>query len=118
MRICPRCTKVLVEKTIVAVTLEGCPGCGGAWFDQGELDAIAKREPSALITVDQAFTNTLTRPPYDRSLRCPVCLDTLQTFEFEHFPGTKLDGCKQCRGIWVDDGELTQIAERIQKVKR
>lgn len=117
MRICPRCTKVLEERVVLEVTLEGCPGCGGAWFDRGELNAIAKRDPSALTAIDQAFRNTLTQPPYERALRCPVCLDTLERFEFEHFPGVAVDGCKRCRGVWVDDGELTQIAERIQKMK-
>lgn len=117
MRICPRCTKVLEEKVVLGVTLEGCPGCGGAWFDGGELNAIAKHDPAALITIDQAFENTLSQPPYERALRCPVCLDTLEPFEFEHFPGISVDACKECRGIWVDDGQLTQIAERIQKMK-
>jgi Zn-finger nucleic acid-binding protein len=118
MRICPRCTKVLEEKTVVGVTLEGCPGCGGSWFDRGELDAIAKSDPSALSTIDRAFSSTLTQPPYERTLRCPVCLDSLEPFEFEHFPGITMDGCQRCRGIWVDDGELTKIAERILKMKR
>jgi Zn-finger nucleic acid-binding protein len=117
MHICPRCTKVLEEKTIGGVTSEGCPGCGGAWFDDGELNEVAKRDPSALIAIDETFKNTLTRPPYERTLRCPVCLDGLTTFEFEHFPGIAVDGCRKCRGIWVDDGELTQIAERIRKAR-
>ena len=118
MRICPRCTKVLVEKTVAEITVEGCPECGGAWFDKGELDDVAKRDPSALGVIDDAFAPSgRERTGAMRDLRCPVCLARLDTFEFKHFPGITLDGCGKCRGIWAEDGELRQIAERIKKLQ-
>ena len=46
-------------------------------------------------------------------MRCPVCLDRLEKFAFKHFPGSELDGCRKCRGVWADHGDLTRIAERI-----
>ncbi|MGQ9732299.1 MAG: TFIIB-type zinc ribbon-containing protein [Candidatus Zipacnadales bacterium] len=118
MRICPHCTKVLQAIVIDGVTVEGCEGCGGAWFDKGELDDLAKRDYEALRRLDQAFQpKRADRPTPYHSLRCPVCLDRLEAFEFRHFPGIQMDGCKRCRGIWADNGELTKIAERIAKLK-
>jgi Zn-finger nucleic acid-binding protein len=114
MRICPRCTKVLEPMTVEGVTVEGCHGCGGAWFDRGELDGIAKTDPAALARIDTAFSPKSAQPPSPySSMRCPVCLDRLETFEFRHFPGIPIDGCRKCRGVWVDHGELTQVSQRI-----
>ncbi|MBM3472624.1 MAG: hypothetical protein FJX75_05055 [Armatimonadetes bacterium] len=114
MRICPRCTKVLEQVVVDGVTVEGCHGCGGAWFDRGELDEVAHRDPAALERIDAAFTPKAGQPPAPySSMRCPVCLDRLARFEFKHFPGIELDGCRKCRGVWADDGELARIAKRI-----
>ncbi|MBM3498939.1 MAG: hypothetical protein FJX74_09740 [Armatimonadetes bacterium] len=114
MRICPRCTKVLEPMVVESVTVEGCRGCGGAWFDRGELDDVAKHDPAALERIDRAFSPARGQPaaPYS-SMRCPVCLDRLEGFEFKHFPGVQMDGCRKCRGVWADHGELTEISGRI-----
>jgi len=118
MRICPRCTKVLEETTVGGVTIEGCHGCGGSWFDRGELDEIAKHDHAALERIDQAFRpKSAQLPPPYQSMRCPVCLDKLQRFEFKHFPGIEMNGCHKCRGVWADNGELTQVAARIAHAK-
>jgi Zn-finger nucleic acid-binding protein len=118
MRICPRCTKVLEQQVVEGVTIEGCHGCGGAWFDHGELDEIAKHDHAALARIDQAFVPARAeRPAAYSSMRCPVCLDRLDKFEFKHFPGIELEGCRKCRGVWADHGHLAEIAERIAKIK-
>jgi len=114
MRICPRCTKVLEPLVVEGVTVEGCHGCGGAWFDRGELDEVAKHDHTALARIDRAFLPQRGQPPAPySSMRCPVCLDRLESFEFKSFPGVKMDGCHKCRGVWADHGDLTQIAKRI-----
>jgi uncharacterized protein len=46
---CPRCSKSLERTESLAVNglfYDGCPGCGGAWLDGGELDEIAS-DPEA-----------------------------------------------------------------------
>lgn len=114
MRICPRCTKVPEEQSAEGVTVEGCPGYGGAWFDRGELDTVARRDPNALVRIDQTFRPARGElpPPYS-SMRCPVCVGPLDYFEFRHFPEIGLNGCKKCRGVRADNGDLEQIAARI-----
>jgi Zn-finger nucleic acid-binding protein len=118
MRICPRCTKALEPLVAEGVTVEGCRSCGGAWFDKGELDEVAHKDPEALQRLDEAFRPARDElpPPYS-SMRCPECLDRLQAFQFRHFPGIEMDGCKRCRGVWADDGDLALIAQRIAKHK-
>lgn len=42
-RQCPRCADNMVERLFGGVTLDRCPGCGGLWFDGGELQAVVAR---------------------------------------------------------------------------
>lgn len=43
-------------------------------------------------------------------MQCPVCEDTkLQMAERQ---GVEIDYCPDCRGIWLDRGELDKIIER------
>lgn len=39
---------------------------------------------------------------------CPVCGDPMIAFELE---GVEIDRCLDCRGTWLDRGELEQITE-------
>jgi hypothetical protein len=41
-------------------------------------------------------------------MRCPKCGMELQEIEFRE---VKIDKCASCGGVWLDDGELEQIAE-------
>ncbi len=42
-------------------------------------------------------------------MKCPVCDVTLVISSRE---GIEIDHCRQCRGVWLDRGELDKIIER------
>lgn len=42
-------------------------------------------------------------------MNCPVCTVPLQMTERQ---GVEIDYCSQCRGVWLDRGELDKIIER------
>jgi Zn-finger nucleic acid-binding protein len=42
-------------------------------------------------------------------MQCPVCEVTLSVSARE---GVEIDFCPQCRGVWLDRGELDKIIER------
>ncbi len=42
-------------------------------------------------------------------MKCPVCELTLVISSRE---GIEIDHCPQCRGVWLDRGELDKIIER------
>ncbi len=44
-------------------------------------------------------------------MNCPVCQIKLDMSERQ---GIEIDYCPQCRGIWLDRGELDKIIERSQ----
>jgi Zn-finger nucleic acid-binding protein len=39
----------------------------------------------------------------------------LVPFAFPHTPEVRLDACRECKGVWLDDGELDALAARIQR---
>ncbi|HEX9879133.1 MAG TPA: zf-TFIIB domain-containing protein [Candidatus Binatia bacterium] len=40
---CPKCQGELHGYLFMGIQLDRCQGCGGVWFDPGELDAILKK---------------------------------------------------------------------------
>lgn len=43
-------------------------------------------------------------------MKCPVCKDV--TLLMAEKNGVEIDYCPECRGIWLDCGELDKIIER------
>ncbi|KAA8992598.1 hypothetical protein FJU31_18815 [Stenotrophomonas cyclobalanopsidis] len=43
-------------------------------------------------------------------MQCPVC--TTQTLQMAERHGIEIDYCPDCRGVWLDRGELDKIIER------
>jgi Zn-finger nucleic acid-binding protein len=43
-------------------------------------------------------------------MKCPVCPDT--DLLMTERSGIEIDYCPQCRGVWLDRGELDKIIER------
>ena len=51
-------------------------------------------------------------PHPHKAMACPVCDVPLTMSERQ---GIEIDYCPQCRGIWLDRGELDKIIERSAK---
>ena len=48
-------------------------------------------------------------------MRCPVCDVTLSISSRD---GVEIDFCPQCRGVWLDRGELDKIIDRAAATTR
>jgi uncharacterized protein len=46
---CPKCASPLVTITYRDVELDKCTGCGGLWFDTGELDRVMGQESAGFL---------------------------------------------------------------------
>jgi uncharacterized protein len=44
-------------------------------------------------------------------MKCPHCD---QTLHMSHRDGIEIDYCPECRGVWLDRGELDKIIERSE----
>ena len=45
-------------------------------------------------------------------MKCPVCKDV--TLLMSEKNGVEIDYCPECRGIWLDRGELDKIIEKAK----
>jgi Zn-finger nucleic acid-binding protein len=98
---------------VSGVRVDGCDGCGGVWFDRSELTAVAQAQAAQLTELEDRFQHSPFALDTNAKMYCPHCKVELFEFEFQHSPGIKLDGCPQCKGIWIDDGELLAIHNRL-----
>lgn len=48
-------------------------------------------------------------------MKCPVCKDV--TLLMSEKNGVEIDYCPECRGIWLDRGELDKIIERARDAR-
>lgn len=46
-------------------------------------------------------------------MNCPVCSVELKMADRQ---GVEIDYCPQCRGVWLDRGELDKIIERLAPI--
>lgn len=47
-------------------------------------------------------------------MKCPVCKDV--TLLMSEKKGVEIDYCPECRGIWLDRGELEKLIEKEEKI--
>jgi Zn-finger nucleic acid-binding protein len=48
-------------------------------------------------------------PPKEHPMKCPVCPDA--TLLMSERQGVEIDYCPQCRGVWLDRGELDKLLD-------
>lgn len=48
-------------------------------------------------------------------MKCPVCKDV--TLLMSEKNGVEIDYCPECRGIWLDRGELDKIVDRAREAR-
>ena len=46
-------------------------------------------------------------------MKCPVCKDVILLMSEKR--GVEIDYCPECRGIWLDRGELEKLIEKEEK---
>ena len=49
-------------------------------------------------------------PHKEHTMKCPTCKDTALVMSDRQ--GVEIDYCPQCRGVWLDRGELDKLIER------
>jgi len=105
---CPRCDGVALRPAMTqqGVEVDYCPSCGGVWLDKGEVFHFT-RKPKALAAMlnDAARKGRVGKVPSPKTGR-PMLKLLL-------FGGRlTVDACRDTGGLWLDRGELEDIAAR------
>jgi Zn-finger nucleic acid-binding protein len=104
----------MTETAYGEMSLDECGGCGGTWFDRGEMEQAVGRlglERTGEEVPRKAVRHVIgERPgPY---LECPRCASMMGRTNFEKVSGVLVDRCSSC-GIWLDRGEMDKIFEFV-----
>ncbi|MNS57633.1 hypothetical protein D3C72_905280 [compost metagenome] len=73
------------------------------WFKDQELKARREREAAEAAA---SGTQDLEARRQAHFMKCPKCGGDLSEHDHE---GIKIDSCNDCKGVWLDAGELEQL---------
>jgi Zn-finger nucleic acid-binding protein len=107
---CLNCEDVDMKKVTCGpdLTVEQCESCGGLWLDAGELINILELGDFYINHLD----TSLKRPVEKNRIReCPRCEVVLQPKHPKNLPDILIDICPDCKGIWLDRGELVKLSK-------
>ena len=99
---CPTCRDASLQSLQLKDTyteIDRCTLCGGLWFDRKELEDIMDVAAKDLIVPSDAVKT---------DLACPRDGNTLYAYTYPQTSVT-VDMCRECAGLWLDDGELQEI---------
>lgn len=117
---CPRC---IIELQEVKADHNGvkpmghlCSGCDGVWLENATLDSLEDLKLEGLTSSQFEATLVSDHPDVDLTPRinCPVCNSALDRFVFCVDSGVTIDRCAE-HGMWLDDGELSQVVNYLQQ---
>ncbi len=105
--ICPKCLADMNEIRYEGVSIDVCSGCRGIWLDPGELALLRGAAtdlpgPTANVTSGQRLLETST-------YICPRCAGGFESFEYAPGTGLVVDRCTECKGFYLDAGELKRV---------
>ena len=106
---CPHCwTKTMQARIDVFgpdITIDICPECQGSWLDGGELQKLLKGRKLANYLTKDIGTKTKSK------LVCPRCGGLM---DIEKAGDLEADVCVECRGVWLDSGELEDLKKKAK----
>ena len=106
MRKCPKCQFPMEINQLHSQEVERCAGCKGIFLDEDELGDIV-RLMGIYRSVELEEPEVETLEEVDReAYKCPADESILTR---EDYGGLPVDTCNECRGVWLDDGELVSL---------
>ena len=109
---CPACSRELSELATGVLIIDVCDGgCGGMWFDAGELRRVDESHEPVDAGVLEIKRDPALVVDHDARRSCPRCPDT--TVLRRRFTSVDrrvaVDECPGCGGVWLDAGELAEM---------
>lgn len=108
---CPSCSSQLEEKKVNNLILDICQsGCGGIWFDAGELEKIDDTSENVPKEILRPIKNQNVVIDRSKQRNCPKCSSSpLNNNAYNEQYHIEIDNCLTCGGIWLDLGEIETL---------
>jgi Zn-finger nucleic acid-binding protein len=108
---CPRTGTQLKTIKVGGIEIEISESCGGAFFDNSELDKFKDPKSvrgSALVKHLRKFSSISLNEK--ERIKCPKCENVVMMRRyFSPLKVLEIDECPGCAGIWLDTGELSKL---------
>lgn len=116
---CPVCNQSLSAAKYQYLPYHYCKQCEGIWVEAELLKNMAVRmavdlkiKPKDIIPFKP---RTVEASPQRKNFRfCPQCSKKMKTINFGYDSNVFIDRCDSCNGIWLDEGEILQLASHLQ----
>lgn len=102
--------------------IDRCPSCGGVYLEPGVMERAEELARKRGRGVDPAVIADLFRRTYVNARRagehreaidCPSCNEVMFEREWIYGSQVKVEVCMGCRGVWLDEGELDDLARYL-----
>lgn len=110
---CLRCENVELEVQVKGegadvFEVDACKACSGVWLDADEL---GKLDDNLFVDVETIDYQPASASAEDAVITCPRCKVKMDKVHPGGFANTVLDNCPQCKGFWLDAGELEKMRD-------
>lgn len=110
---CPHCKEVMQQESIrerhTNLKIDRCPSCDGIWLGQMEMQKLESIVEPVFWEVRKIASDV----DQLKGLHCPSCDDQVLMVKADHDRDANVvvDYCPNCRGAWLDKGELRAIQQ-------
>lgn len=116
---CPQCVEIeLCSGQAAGAQFQQCPQCHGFWLEELELRQLLSVRPRQLVADDRRRDSSRDGA---EALSCPRCGGaTLIKVNRRESPGTRVNCCTVCFGVWLPPGALSRLCRRglLERVRR
>jgi len=103
---CPKCrTASMHAHPVEGLNLERCDTCRGIYLDEGELLTILERRLG--VQADTLQFSAISDAMDAVAAICPHCEQLMPRIETSS--GLTVDLCRDCKGVFLDEGELATL---------
>ncbi len=111
--LCSKCHVPLLQDQKGSLVADVCPQCGGVLLSR-EAWHLAQQDWASALAMDEAYSDSNPMPVLVLEMPCPYCGVGMTTFYPLVAPNLSLELCPQCGAVWLDDGELSKLAEAVR----
>lgn len=112
---CPKCNVDLTGKKVGSIDVDYCEKCDGVWFDSDELRNAKDETDPDLNWMDFEIWKHADKFRVKSSpVQCPACEISTAAIDYDS-SNIEIDYCPNCKGIWLDKDEFTNIIAALTK---